>query len=473
MTDRKLKSCFQPLTSSLSLNCALREKVYPIRAICVISVLTSRRFYAHKIMTDILLTSVQIIDKQSSYHLQRTNILISGGRIAKIGNPDAANAKVIDASALSVSAGWFDMRAFAGEPGFEYKETIETTCRAAAQGGFTEVAVLPNTQPVIQHKEALAFLAQRSVAFPVQLHAIAALSIDTKGEDMTEMVDLHHAGAVAFSDGVHPVNHTGLIYRTLQYLQQFNGLFINVPDDKHLSKNGVMHEGIASTMLGMKGIPSIAEQMGIQRDLQLLEYAGGRIHFTGISSAESVEMIRQAKKRGLRATCDIAAHQLAFTDDDLADFDTNLKVKPPFRSRRDIDALLAGLADGTIDAIVSAHQPQDEESKKLEFDLAEFGILGLETAFAAARTHSVHQLPVEALVEKFAVNPRRILNLPVPQVAEGQVANLTLFHPDEEWTFSVQHIRSASRNTPFTGKKLKGRAVAIFNKNQFQWVADQ
>jgi dihydroorotase len=279
------------------------------------------------------------------------------------------------------------------------------------------------------------------------------------------MIDLHQAGVVAFTDGLKPVWHSDILVKTLQYLQTFDGLLINRPEDTLLTQFGNMHEGIASTMLGLKGMPALAEEMMIARDLRFLEYAGGKIHFSAISTAKSVQLIREAKQKGLQVSCDIAAHQIAFEDTALMGFDTNLKVNPPFRTRQDIQALLEGLADDTIDAIVSDHNPLDEECKKLEFDLAEFGIIGLETAFAVINTYR-GELPLEKIIEKLTVIPRLILDLPLPELQEGKPANLTVFNSEDEWQFTEKHIRSKSKNTPFIGHTFKGKALAIINNGK-------
>jgi dihydroorotase len=420
-------------------------------------------------MADILLKNIKIQDTNSPFHGQRKNIWIREARIHSISDeiPTISDTQIIDCQNFSVSVGWFDMRCSIPEPGYEHKETFLTASRAATKGGFTDLAVLPNTQPPLQSKEAIHYVRSRSLELPQNLHLIAAASKDLAGTDMSEMLDLQQAGAIAFSDGLKSISSVGLKINLLQYLQFCNCLLMDLPEEKTLSKHGVMHEGISSTRLGMKGIPSMSEKMAIRRDLDLLEYTGGKIHFSTISTAESVELIREAKAKGLKISCDVAAHQLAFTDEDLADFDTYLKVNPPFRTEKDIEALRAGLLDGTIDAIVSAHCPQDTESKQLEFDLAEFGIIGLETAFAVARTFS--GLPIDTLIQKITSEPRKILNLPIPSVSEGETACLTVFDPDRVWTFSVSDIASLSRNTPFVGKQLKGKALGIVNKGA--WYA--
>lgn len=413
-----------------------------------------------------LISSVQIIDKKSPYHLQHCDLKLQEGKIVEIAPAKTlSGGYLIDASNLCLSLGWFDMFANIPETGFEHKESFATANKAAIFGGFTEVAVLPNALPVRQNKESIAFVKNQSKLYPIDFHAIAAATLETEGKNMTEMYDLFTSGAVAFSDGLHSIEASSLALNILQYLKQVGALFMVLPIEQKLQSHGIMHEGVASTLLGLKGMPSIAEKTAVWRFLELVKYADAKIHFSCISAAESVELIRNAKKEGIAVTCDIAAHQVAFLDSDLKDFDTNLKLNPPLRTQKDQDALRNALADGTIDAIVSAHQPQDEESKKLEFDIAEFGMIGLETAFAAANTFS--GLSTEVLVEKLAQNPRKILGLPIPTIKTGETLPLTLFDAKKEWIFEEKMIASKSKNSPFVGKKLKGKAVGIFQKGEF------
>ncbi|WP_044207636.1 dihydroorotase family protein [Flammeovirga sp. OC4] len=420
-------------------------------------------------MKEILLSKVRVSDPSSTYHKQIVNILIKDGIINKISTEkiDASNAEVIEGNEkLYVSLGWFDMRATLNEPGEEFKEDIASLGKAAAFGGFTDVATLPNTTPVIQSKESIHFVKQMSTFSPVQIHPMGALTKDCKGEEMNEVKDMHDAGAVAFTDGVKSSWHLGVIKRALMYMQLFDGLMIEKADEKTLNNDGHMNEGIPSTLMGTRGIPNVAEWLAIQKIVSLLTYTDGRVHFANISTPESVEIIRKAKAEGLKVTCDIAAHQVAFTDEDLASFDTNLKVNPPFRSQKDVDALWEGIKDGTIDAIVSSHTPQDTESKRLEFDLADFGIIGLETAFASIVSNLPTEIDVDTIIEKLTVNPRQILKVEQAPIAEGSKAVLTIFDPEVSWTFAESDIQSKSNNTPFVGKKLKGKAVAIVNKGQ-------
>lgn len=353
----------------------------------------------------LLIRSARVIDSASSVDGQLCDILVENGLIRQIGSALTVDAgvRVLEADNLHVSPGWVDMRVLAQDPGYEHKEDLVSVCQAAASGGFTDIAVLPNTQPVIDDKGMLGYVRRMAEGQPVSVHVIAAVTKKAAGEDFTEMLDLHHAGAVAFSDGHHPIQNPDLFLKTLQYLQPINGLLINRPEEQLLTRFGQMHEGIQSTLLGLKGMPALAEELIVERDLRLLDYVGRvegighraedqlprpsalcpMLHFSTISSARSVELIRQAKGRGVPVSCDVAAHQLVFDASALAGFDTNLKVNPPFRSVDDVAALWSGLADGTIDAIVSDHTPHDAESKQLEFDQAEFGVTGLETVFAA------------------------------------------------------------------------------------------
>ncbi|MDW7691251.1 dihydroorotase [Flammeovirgaceae bacterium SG7u.111] len=416
---------------------------------------------------EILLENIKLIGQGHPFHLQQVNILIKDGTISSVSQEQLkTEGKVIGGSALSVSAGWFDMQAMLNEPGLEFKEDIDSLCAAAAAGGFTDVAVMPNTQPIIQSKESLHFIKSRNTFHSVKLHGMAAVTKDTKGEELTEMIDLTHAGAVAFTDGDHTLGNASVMSRAMLYLKAFDGVLINRAEERALASGGHMHEGIVSTSMGTKGRPALAEEMNIQRDLALVAYHDAKLHFSNISTAKSVELIRQAKKDGLNVTCDVAAHQMAFTDEDLASFDSNLKVRPPFRSKADVAALWEGLADGTIDIIVSAHNPQDEECKELEFDLADFGIINLETAFAALNTHRPDSIPLEVLVEKFTTAPRKLLKLDAVEIAEGQPACLTIFDENAFWSLKEQDIKSKSRNTPFLGKMLKGKPMGIINRGQ-------
>lgn len=414
----------------------------------------------------LLLRAAQIICPTSAFHLQRQNILVENGRISYIGTDEPEADHTVAEEGLCVSAGWVDMHALMGEPGLEHKEDLETVAAAAAKGGFTEVLCLPNVQPVLQTKGAVNFVKNKSFPLPVTLHAAAAVTVDTQGKDLTEMIDLHTAGALAFTDGTKPLQGADVVLKALQYMRMFDGLFMNKAEHTRLTDHGQMHEGQASTLLGMKGIPAMAEEIMVTRDLQLLAYTGGRMHFSLISCAASVDAIRNAKAAGLQVTCDMASYQTAFTDETITPFDTNYKVAPPFRGVADAAALIQGLNDGTIDALVSAHVPHDTEAKKLEFDLADFGIINLETAFAVAYTAFADSVSLEKVIHKFTDGPREILRLPKPEIAKGEVANLTIFSKSSTWTPSPENTKSKSQNSPFYGQELRGKVLGIIHKGQ-------
>jgi len=413
----------------------------------------------------IQIKSVQILDPASPYHKKRKNILIKDGIIAGIGDTQFRADITIDARRMLVSIGWFDMKASFCDPGIEYKEDASTGAKAAAAGGFTEVMLLPNTIPAVHSKNGVSYLLAKNGNSLTQIHPSAAVTIDTKGEELTEMIDLQNSGAVAFTDGENPIWQTDILLKSLQYLQKFDGLLIQKPEDKRLNLFGTMNEGINSTSLGMKGMPKLSEEIIIARDLEILEYAGGRLHFSNISSAKSVNQIRKAKQKGIQVTCDIASYQPIFDDNIIEDYDTNYKINPPFRRPNDNKALLKGLTDGTIDVIVSGHCPQDEDSKKLEFDRAEFGIIGIQTAFSNIIEFSQH-MDLIALIEKITVKPRQILGLEIPQIKEGSMANLTVFDPKVSWIFSKSNNQSKSSNSPFLNQNLKGKAMAVFNNGK-------
>jgi dihydroorotase len=424
----------------------------------------------------ILLRSVRIVDKGSSHHNQVKDLLIENGRIVSIGTELSGDGvEVIENAGVSVSPGWIDMRVASRDPGFEHKEDLVSVQEVAARGGFTEVVMLPNSAPVVDTKDTLNYIKRSGGESLVKIHATAAVTKKADGVDFTEMIDLHTAGAVAFTDGENPIQNADILLKALLYLRPFNALLMNRPEDKQLTLFGQMHEGVSSTLLGMKGMPVLAEEMMLSRDLKLLEYAmdkntspataGPWLHISLISTAVSVDLLRQAKAKGLPVTCDIAAHQLAFEDTDLMGFDTNLKVNPPFRNSSEKEALLKGLADGTIDAVVSDHSPHDEESKNLEFDHADFGITGLETVFSLLLKYS--QLPVEEIVEKLTSSPRAILRQQAVHIEEGAQANLTFFNPDLEWQFNRSY--SKSKNTPFLGAVLRGKVVGVMNQGITRW----
>lgn len=412
----------------------------------------------------ILLQAAEIIDRSSPFHQKVKNVLITNGRIAEIGDKNYAADRVIKADGMKLTIGWFDLGTSIGDPGLEHKEDLESVTRAAAAGGFTEIAVLPNTVPAIQTKNEISYIIRGNDNRLVQIHTLAAVTKNTKGEELTEMIDLDAAGAVAFTDGLKPIWHTDIFLKSLQYLQKFDGLLIDHPEDIWLNMFGQMHEGINSTKLGLKGMPRIAEDIAVGKNLELLGYAGGKLHFARISSAKAIDMIRQAKKK-LAVTCDITVYQPLLDDSLLMDFDTNYKVNPPLREKTDADALLKALKDGTIDIICSGHSPHEDESKSLEFDLADPGMINLQT-FAANLTMLSKSVDWDILLEKVTVNPRRILQQEIPKIEPEARANLTLFDPNHRWTFDERSNFSKSRNSPWLGKQVVGKAMAVFNNGR-------
>ena len=419
---------------------------------------------------NLTIRSVTISDKSSKLHRKKVDISIQNGTITKIGKVTSpVKGKEIDGKGMLLSPGWFDFNCLFGDPGYEQREDRVSGSQAAAAGGFTAVAHLPNTKPVIQTKNDLAYLMANNSSQVTDIHPIAAVTIGTKGEELTEMIDLHHAGAVAFSDGIEPVWNSDILLKTLQYLQKFDGLLINRPEDKMLTQFATMNEGVTSTILGMKGMPAISEELMITRDIELLKYAGGRIHFSNISTEGAVKLIRQAKKNGLNVSCDVAIHQMLLNDDLLVDFDTNLKVNPPLRTKKDSKALIKGVLDDTIDVITSSHKPHDEEGKKLEFDLAEFGQTGLQTTLPQMIALQ-ESIPLDVLVDKITRMPREILKLDQPEIKEGNPANLALIDPKAKWTLDDQTNLSKSRNSYYFGQQLTGKIRATI-KGNYQYIS--
>lgn len=416
----------------------------------------------------ILIQSATISDPNSSHHLKKKNVLIQNGRIAEITSKKITADKVIEAEGMILSTGWVDMGTFVGDPGLEYKEDLESAGKAAAAGGFTEIVMLPNTVPAVQSKNEVNYITKGNDSRLVQIYPMGAVTLKNAGEELTEMIDLNASGAVAFSDGLKPVWNTDIFVKSLQYLQKFDGLLINHPEDIWLNMFGQMNEGKNSTILGLKGMPKIAEDLAVGRDVELLGYSGGRLHFARLSSAKALDLVRAAKKKKLNLTCDIAAYQALLDDSLLEDFDTNYKVNPPLREKVDLNALIGGLKDGTIDVLTSGHLPQDTESKVLEFDHADFGIINLQTFASQLASLSKH-VDVHVLVEKVTGAPRKLLKLTIPTIEKDEKANLTLFDPTEKWVFTEESSYSKSKNSPWIGKEIVGKAKAVFNNSKF-WM---
>ncbi len=411
----------------------------------------------------ILLKSATIVDASSKHHLKKRDVLIENGKISKIAATIASSEKVEEISLknLHISQGWFDSSVSFGEPGFEDRETIENGLRTAAYSGFTSVAVNANSFPVTDSKGHIKFLKSKAEGNAVSLFPIGALTIGSKGTDLAELYDMQSEGAVAFYDYKNPIANANLLKIALQYTQNFDGLVQSFPFDKSVARNGMMNEEINSTKLGLKGIPALSEELQIIRDLYILEYTGGKLHIPTISTKKSVELIKDAKKKGLNVSCSVSIFNLALTDDALESFDTNYKLLPPLRTKEDAKALLKGLKDGTIDGVTSDHNPIDVEHKTTEFEHAMFGSIGLEACFGTLNKLVGTEATIMALTEL-----KKVFNIPSETIEEGNNAEFTLFNPDENWEFSENDIISTSKNSALLDVSLKGKPYGIFANNQ-------
>jgi len=411
----------------------------------------------------VLVKSATIVDPTSQHNGKVLDILIENGTItdikAKI--PQGGIKKVIEANDLHISPGWFDMQANFCDPGFEYKEDLLSGIKAAAAGGFTGVAVVPSTNPSLYSKTQIEYIVNKTSGQLVDVYPIGALSQKLEGKDIAEMYDMKLSGAVAFTDDIHPVMNAGLLHRALLYTKSFGGLIMSRCNDTSLATGLCVNEGKISVQLGLKGEPSIAEEIMVTRELFLAEYAESRLHISSISTEGSVNLVKNAKKKGLQISSSVNAYNLAFEESELLNWDTNFKLSPPLRGKNDIKALKKALSEGTIDVICSDHRPEDEENKKLEFDLATPGMLGLQTLYSLVNMYS--ELSQAEIINKIAINPRKILGLEVPTVNKGSKANITLFSPSLEWVLEKKDIQSKSYNSPLINKKLKGKSLSIIN----------
>jgi len=411
----------------------------------------------------ILLKLATIIDASSKHHHKKRDVLIENGVIVKIATSinSEKSTREIALKNLHISKAWFDSSVSFGEPGYEERETITNGLNVAAHSGFGHVAVNANTAPVTDNKAGVQFLLTQANNHPVNLYPVGAVSVGSKGVDLAELYDMHNKGATSFYDYKRPLTNTNLLKIALQYCQSFDGLVQSFPYDASVSPNGIVHEDFNSTQLGLKGIPALAEELQITRDLYLLEYTGGRLHIPTISTKKAVLLIREAKKKGLNVTCSVAVVNLVLTDDTLPSFDTNYKLLPPLRTDDDRKALLKGLKDGTIDGVTSDHDPMDVERKNTEFDHAAFGSIGLESCFGALCAVT----DVDTAVAAFT-NLHDCFGLTSEGIIEGAKANLTLFDPDCEWTFSKEDILSKSKNAALLGFPMKGKAYGILTNKK-------
>lgn len=416
----------------------------------------------------ILIRAAKIIDPNSKHHGKEADVLVSDGVIAQIGKDlDSEGVEeIIEGDDLHVSTGWVDLHATFGDPGREYKEDIESGLNAAAQGGFTKVAISPEAQPAADDKSAIRYILKKAEGHAVDALPIGAITKGLKSEELAEMFDMQQSGAVAVSNGKHTISNTQLQNLAFLYGRNLNLPIYSFCQDGKLAAGGQMHEGVANTNIGLKGIPALAEEIMVARDIYLAEYSDVAVHFSHITTKGSVELIRQAKAKGLKVTASVPAHHLAIKDAAIAEFEPNYKVSPPFRNDEHIEALKAGLADGTLDAIISDHEPHEIEAKFSEFSIAEAGIIALETAFPVALQVLSGKMKLEDIVAKFTSGPRSVLNLNHPTIAEGATAELTIFSPSISWAYEKKDIKSRSYNSPLIGTELTGLPVAIVNNGQ-------
>ncbi len=412
---------------------------------------------------NLIIRKAKIIDLKSNFHNQIVDLKIVDGKFEKIGSniSNSENLQEINLENLHVSQGWFDTSVCFGEPGFEDRETIANGLNVAAKSGFTGICLQPNSFPIIDNQSQINFVKNKALGFATDLFPIGALTKNSDGKDMAELFDMKNAGAIAFGDYNKSIENPNLMKIALQYVQDFDGLIIAFSQDENLKGNGIANEGIVSTRLGLKGIPNLAEELQIARNLFLLEYTGGKLHIPTISTSKSVDLIREAKAKGLQVTCSVAVHHLIMTDEKLDDFDTRFKVSPPLRTEMDRKALLEGILDNTIDIITSDHNPVDIEHKKMEFDLAKNGTIGLESAFGSLMTI----LNLEKIIEKLTFG-KSVFGIHENPINENQVVNISLFNANENWIFTKENIKSKSKNSAFLNEKMNGKAYGIYNNSK-------
>jgi dihydroorotase len=410
----------------------------------------------------LLLNSLIVSDSSSKFYNKKINILIgSDGIIQKISKNkiDYKSKKTINCKEKKVSVGWIDFSSNFCDPGYEYKEDLTSGINLASKSGFVDILLNSNTNPVIQNKNDISYIKNKSDNKLVSVYPTAEITKDSNGIDMNDIIDLHTSGAIAFSGGNSIIKNSEMILKSLQYLNQIDGLYISKPNDYNLSK-GQVNDSINGNKVGLKGIPYISEVIGIQRDLSILEYVGGKIHFSGVSTKQSVKLIKKAKLKGLNVTCDVPIYNLLLDDSKILNFDTNFKVDPPLRSKEDIDFLISALKDGTIDVISSNHQPQDIDSKNIEFDKASFGIISLQTFFSNLVELS-SKVSFDILLEKFTKNPRKILKINQHEIKVGSKAVLTVFDQNSSWDFNENTNFSKSINSPWMNWSLKGKVEGV------------
>ena len=419
----------------------------------------------------LLLNSVTVSDTTSKYFNSKVNILIdSKGYIKKISKNKISDKvkKVVDLEGLYISESWFDFNANFCDPGYEYKENLKSGVHVAINSGFLDVLITPNTNPIIQTKADVSYIQEKSLNNFCKIHPSAAISKNFNGKDLNDIIDLHNSGVKAFTNSYSCKESSEMIMNSLLYLNQIDTFLLTKPKDRSFS-DGVVNNGYYSNTVGLKGIPRISESIAVERDLSILEYVGGKIHFSGISTKESVSIIRDAKTKKLNVTCDVPIHNLILDDSNVVSFDPNYKVDPPLRTKEDIDALIEGINDGTIDIIASHHEPQDIDTKKCEFEKANFGVISLQTFFSNIVQLS-RRIPLENLIKTFSTNPKKILGVETYSVVEGSKASFTVFDPDGSWDYNENSNLSKSINSPWLNWSLKGKVKAVIKDNRIKEI---
>lgn len=410
-------------------------------------------------MINYLIKNITVLDATSEFNGEKADVLIESGKIKKTDKSiESANAESIDFSGCYLAQGFCDLFVNINDPGFEYREDIESVANAAIAGGFTTICATANNHPITQSKAQVEYIINNAKNTAVTILPIGAVTENFDGKTPSEMLDMHHAGAVAFSDAPHSIKDSGVLLRALQYVQPFDGLIITLPFDKTLVGDGQVNESEVSVRMGMKGITNLSEYSIVQRDIELLKYTGGKLHFAGISTKESVDLIRKAKEDKLKITCSVFVHHLLSDESEVKNFDSNFKVFPPLRTQADQQALIEGLKDGTIDCISTQHTPLNIDEKNVEFEVADFGIIGLETAFGLLNKKLEHEISKEKLVELLSKNPTEIIN--------QQNDSFVILNFDEEYIFTEKNIKSKSKNTPYINQTLKGKVKAVFSKGK-------
>jgi dihydroorotase len=417
---------------------------------------------------NVLIKNATILCNGSKHHGKKRDVLVQDGIISKIGASLSAtkSAKVIEAKELFIGPGFFDLFAQSNDPGAEHKETLETLAQAAISGGYTDVCVVPNTSPAISNKAQVEYVTNKAKALDINIFALGAVSAKLQGKDLAEMLDMQQSGAVAFTDGLTPVQNNALLLKALQYVKAFDGTIIQMPINESINGKGLMNEGVVSTQLGLLGLPAMAEEIMIAAQIELAAYADSKLHFTGVSTAKGIDLIAKAKKRGVKITCSVSPYHLLYTDEALNAYDSNFKVMPPLRTNKDRKALVAALTNGTINCIASHHQPQDWDAKNVEFEYAQAGMSTIQTCLISLLPLIEEGVALEQIVHALSNGARSCINLDEVLITEGAVAKLAIFSTKETTNYNSTSWHSLGKNSPLFEQSLNGKIIAVINKNK-------